>query len=86
MQTSLLVEGYIELALTPKTIDLNIGEQMVFPPAIRERLRHLDCIPVTSVSLIVDPAAAYHNMPTIIEFGSHISFTGEEAHMVSGKG
>lgn len=67
--------GLAGLSLSKKNKRLN---QKRFPQNLKQFMEHLDCIPVTSVPLEVDPSGIYENIPTIATFGDTIMFAGEE--------
>lgn len=71
-----LIDGYIELAAAPAPS--KDAEEMAFPGALRRSRQNYESLPVTSVTLPVDPGAHYdpHSFPHFVCFAERIKFVG----------
>ncbi|KAL4452130.1 hypothetical protein ABPG75_007792 [Micractinium tetrahymenae] len=69
-----LIDGYIELAAAPAPS--KDAEEMAFPGALRRSRQNYIHLPVTSVTLPVDPSGHYEGFPHFVSFAERIKFVG----------
>ncbi|PSC71129.1 serine threonine-kinase ATM isoform X1 [Micractinium conductrix] len=69
-----LIDGYIDLAATPPPS--KDAEEMAFPGGLRRSRQNYQHLPVTSVTLPVDPSGRYEGFPHFVAFAERIKFVG----------